>query len=119
MNPYITQFDELIEQSDCFTKEQEDELIEHIFSNSIYQSVDEFSKSHISYYDALDIVQSNDSYLDESIEYLTNQHRSILLPLLLDSVSMKDLAYYLAYSDIELGTELLTELEFYKSKGRL
>lgn len=114
MNTIITKLKEI-----TLTAEEEDLLLEHILDNSLYQDTAEFALANVTYDDALNLVQSNDSFAEESVEYLSNQSKHLLVPLLLDSVSMEDLAYHLAYTEPERGTNLLTELEFYKSKGRL
>lgn len=118
MNPFIKALDESIVLADAYTKDDEDTLLAHILDNSLYQNTAEFALANVTYDDALNLVQSNDSFAEESVEYLSNQSTHTLLPLLLDSVSMDELAYHLAYTEPERSTNLLAELEYYKSQGR-
>jgi len=61
MNQFIQALDSVLEHSDQYTEEVENDLLDHIFDNSPYQGASEFSKSNLSYYDALDMVQSDDA----------------------------------------------------------
>lgn len=113
----IINYEQLLDE--VTTEEQEQELISFIFDNTKHISAESFSKDNLNYYDALDIVQSEDSYVEDVTEFLSNQHDSIVLEELISAMSMKDLAYYLAYSNTAKGTELLKELKYFESQGRL
>jgi len=113
MNPFIEALNLVLEQTDQYTKEQEDELLDFIFDNSPYQDAHEFAEANISYYDALNLVQSNDCYLADAEDYVSTNSTNIVLPEDPDK-----LAYHLAYVDPEYGAKLFTELAYYQSKGR-
>ena len=115
MNEFIRQYDDLVE-SHGISADQELELIEHIFSESQHTSSEEYAKSNIHHDDAIDLVFTNERAISEYLEYNPLNHQHIV-----DAIANhpERFAYTLAYEHPLLGTQLLEELLYYRSKGRL
>lgn len=111
MNQFIEQYEAMCTS---ITKDEEIELVEHILDNSIHTSIEDFAKSHINYFDALEIAQSDDYFASAALEYLDNRD---LLPVKLPPLNK--LAYNLVYDNPTEATNLLEELLYYRSLGRI
>ena len=124
MNQFIYDYDESLEFEGGFISEaDESELIEHILDNSEYTTIEQFALSNVSYEDALNLVQSTDSFSDDVAEWLTHQPTGMsdqfAEHLLEAPKAIESVAYSLAYTHSELGTKLLDELLHYRSIGRI
>jgi len=115
MNEFIRQYDDLVE-SHGISEDQELELIKHILSESEHTSTEEFAKSYITSEDAIDLVFSNERAIADYLEYNPLNHQHIV-----DAITEhpEQFAYTIAYKYPLLGTELIEELLYYRSKGRL
>ena len=111
MNQFIEQYEVMCTS---ITKTEAMELVEHILDNSFHTNVEDFAKSNINYFDALEIAQSDDYFASAALEYLDNWD---LLPIKLPPLSK--LAYSLVYDNPTEATNLLEELLYYRSLGRI
>jgi len=73
MNQFIEQLDQMIEDSAEFTQQHEDELLEHILEHSCYTSLSEFAMTNISYEQALEIVQTDDQFDQDALDWVNNR----------------------------------------------
>jgi len=124
MNQFIYDYDESLEfEGGYISESDEQELIEHILEESQYTDLDQFALSNVSYDDALNLVQSTDSFNDDVYEWLSHQPNGIsnqFVEHLSESPkAVESVAYTLAYEYPELGTKLLQELLYYSNQGRL
>jgi len=124
MNQFIHDYEKSLEYGDGFISEvDESALIEHILDNSQYTTIEKFALSNVSYEDALNLVQSTDSFSYFVAEWLTHQPNGMseqFIEHLSESPkSIESVAYALAYTHSELGTKLLDELLHYHSIGRI
>lgn len=122
MNQFIEQLDNLVEEQGL-TEQQENDLIDHIFNTSVYQDANDFALANLNYWDGLNLVQSDDHYPTAVAEWLENQplgmSEQFVEHLSESTKSVESIVYTLAYEHTELGTKLLDELLYYRSKGRL
>ena len=120
MNKYTDAIDKLIEDSEEYTRKEEVELVEHIFEHSSYMDEYDYAKAKVTYHDALEKVQESSDFEVDAIEFLD---KNGLLPLEkvveLSSSNTNELAYDLAYNNIDVGIKLFKELAYYHSIGRL
>ena len=115
MNQFIQAIDQSVELADNYSLTDEDDLLNHIFNTSPYQSKDEFVLANLSYHDAMEFAQSHEDFIEDSIYHLDSIGK---LPISTNH-SPAELAYHLAYEDMEIGTALLDELLYYRNRGRL
>lgn len=80
--------------------------IEHLAE----QSIESFAKSNITQSDAEDLAITNEEFVQQCAN---------LAPANLDSINPAKYAYYLAYSNPELGSQLLNELLYYREQNRI
>ena len=113
MNLFIEQFEDLVLQQGI-TDEQESELIDHIFNESVGTTVDEFITANLTSDSAADFLSCQPNPFNSLIDFID-------LPAELAISNLPEpagLAYHLAYSDTEYGAKLLNELLYYQSQGR-
>ena len=115
MNQLIDHIDEFYEQY-VVTDSMEEELLLHILDNSQYTSLGDFTRSNITQDDAEAIALSNDYFIPD---YFTSH--TIHNDLITDAIRYhpEQFVHHLAFHNTELGTKLLEELLYYRSKGRL
>jgi hypothetical protein len=115
MNQLINRINEFYEQY-VVTDSMEEELLLHILDNSQYTSLADFTSSNISQDDAEAIALSNKYLIPD---YLASN--GIDFDLIIEAIKDKPevFAHYLAFHNSELGKQLLDELLFYRSKGRV
>ena len=115
MNIFIDQFEELC-STKVLTQEMESELLDHILSNSSYTNHTDFAEEHIPYDSAESIVLANDYFLPD---YLAKV--GIDSNIITDAISEhpEHLASHLAFHAPHIGTQLLDELLYYRSKNRI
>ena len=75
-----------------------------------------FVLHRISYYDALDVVQSDDQFIDDAEEYI--QH-DVNRPIIPSEDQVPKLAYNLVFTEPTIASKLYDELTYYKSLGRI
>jgi len=124
MNLFIQDYEQTLEFEGGFISEvDESDLIEHILDNSEYTTIEQFALSNVSYEDALNLVQSTDSFAYDVAEWLSHQPNGMseqFIERLSESPkAIESVAYSLAYTHSELGTKLLDELLHYRSIGRI
>ena len=89
------------------------ELLESIAEAVNCDALSGFAKSHISYEDALQVVQSDDQFYDD---FMPKSEEPIIDAII---VAPKDVAYSLVFSHPDTATEILNELLYYRNKGRI
>lgn len=122
MNQFIHDYDESLEYNGGFISESdESQLIEHILAVSEHTDLPDFCTKSISYDDALELVQASDSFISDASEYLANSEHfaTELLAHIDEPQQPSKLAYSLAYEHTEFATQLLDELLYYRSMGRV
>lgn len=124
MNQFINDYNDSLECAGFISKDEEQELIEYILEESQYTDMEEFTSTNITYDDALNLVQSSDSFNDDVYEWLSHQPSSGLADHFVSELTespnaVESIAYSLAYEHTELGTKLLQELLYYQYQGRL
>lgn len=99
------------------TFEDEQEALDIIFECSDFiTDRDEFARKHITQEDAESIALSNKYFISD---YVENGNLSIELAISALTDGSNQLAYHLAYSDSELAAQLLDELLYYRTQGRI
>ena len=97
-------------QTGVLTEEDRQSALELIMD----ESIESFCKANILQGDAEDLAIANESFVE---------HCASLVPIDLELVDQHILpekyAYHLAYTNPELGTELLKELLYYRKLGRI
>ena len=118
MNPLIKQYDEFMAYPDVDigtgTKEQVFELVDHIFDEYNHYFLHEYCSSRISADDAATVAFTNPSVCDDYFE-----SHPIDPELITNHLSIKELAYHLAFTEPSKATELLDELLYYRNHGRI
>ena len=108
----LTELTELIE---CAKLDSHDsmELLETISEALPKDVLSDFVKSNISYYDALEVVQTDDQFYVDFMERTED--------LAIDEVvtNPKDLVYSLVYDHPDVASSILNELIYYRNKGRI
>ena len=89
------------------------ELLESIAEAVNCDALSDFAKSHISYEDALEIVQSDDHFYDE---FMPKSDESIIDAIV---AAPKDTVYSIVFSKPDTATAILNELLYYRDKGRI
>ena len=112
MNPLIKQYEEHMTYSD--TKEQVFELIDHIFDEYNPYFVHEYCSERISADDAADVAFANPSVCDNYFEANPMEPEFIM-----NNMPSKQLAYHLTFTEPAKATELLDELLYYRTHGRI
>lgn len=115
MNQFIAQFDDLNEYQPI-TAKQELELLDYILQNSQHTTTLDYAKQYISPLDALDIVATDESIFPEVIETISWSPEDLASTI---QEHPEHFAYHLAFHNPVLGTQLLNELLYYRSVGRL
>ena len=75
-----------------------------------------FVLHRISYYDALDVVQSDDQFTTDAEEYLQHNANHPVMP---SEDQVPKLAYNLVFTEPTIAGKLYDELTHYKSLGRI
>lgn len=115
MNQFIQAFDELVEEQ-TLSSDFESELIEHIFEQSIFTDAEEFSRNNITQDDAEAIALSNKYFISDYFESAELDYNLITTGI---TQHPEKFAYHLAYTSPEIGKQLLDELLYYRSVGRI
>ena len=76
-------------------------------------ALSDFVKSHISYEDALQVVQSDDQFYDD---FMPKSDEPITDAIV---AAPKDVAYSLVFSHPNAASQLFEELLYYRNKGRI
>lgn len=98
---------ELVENSTNFTKE---EAVEVLLKS---QDLSELLIKHVSKDDLISAVISKELVSD------VVEEAGLSTDTIASETNPEKLAYHLAYEDTELGTQLLNELLYYRSQGRI
>ena len=89
------------------------DLLESMSEALTSDVLSDFAKSHISYEDALEIVQSDDHFYDE---FMPKSDESIIDAIV---AAPKDTVYSIVFSEPDTATAILNELLYYRDKGRI
>jgi hypothetical protein len=103
---------ELIERAQL-SMSQTMELLESVAEVLPNDALYDFAKSHISYEDALEVVQSNDHFYDD---FMPKSDEPITDAI---TAAPKDTVYSLVYTAPDTATTILNELLYYRDKGRI
>ena len=99
------------------THEDEQEALDIIFECSDFiLHREDYAKQHILPEDAQAIALSDKYFVSD---YVENGNLSIELATLAITDHLEHLAYHLAYSEPTLATQLLDELLYYRTQGRI
>lgn len=115
MNQFIIQFDDLNEDKPI-TADQELELLDHILQESQFIDSLDYAKLSISSLDALDIVAADESILPDVVDTIAWSYEHVAFTI---AEHPEQFAYHLAFHNPELATQLLNELLYYRSVGRV
>lgn len=116
MNP-LTKYLDLKANEEPIQLDLENEVLEYIFDNSMHQDSDRYCKLNICQHDAEDLAIQSDNFIYDWINA-----RSDFPFETFDSVIEEypdKYAYHLAYDNPLLATQLLDEMLYYRSKGRI
>ena len=93
--------------------DETEHLLESISEALTNNRLSDFIKSHISYEDALEVVQSDDHFYDEFMPQSDE--------LIIDAIvaNPKDTVYSLVFSEPVTATTILNELLYYRKQGRI
>lgn len=75
-----------------------------------------YALENISYYDALDVVQSDDQFIEDAEEYIQHDADRPIMP---SEDQVPKLAYNLVFTEPTIASKLYDELTYYKSLGRI
>lgn len=106
----MTLTDHIIHAQSIAEQEISDTEITQAIEHLTEQSIESFAKSNITQSDAEDLAITNEEFVQQCAN---------LAPINLDAIEPSKYAYHLAYSNPELGTELLNELLYYREQNRI
>ena len=100
--------------SDAYTDEDLITLVDYVLEQVDPNTKEQYFMDSISSSDAADVAFANESVCEDYFEY-----HPLGSELVLRNLSIKDLAYHLVFTESDKATQLLNELLYYRTHGRI
>ena len=115
---FIDKFDEWKSNLPTLTEAQEAALIYHIIETADHLTPDNIARHIISPTAAWDVVSNDDSMWQTAIA-CNPIPKDLAFQATTNGTDLSKFAYMLAFEQPEIATQLLNELEYYRSIGRI